>query len=99
MRGFCPIVCAKTTKPGPVVPPGGTAFDRQLMQGLRHLLEQQCPAADMAQFVREYGKTTEPAQPDGRLDAPTFHRNHEPIWSAIGGFLAAQSGDLLEVGS
>ena len=53
----------------------------------------------MAQFVSEYGKTTEPPQPDGRLDAPTFHRNHEPIWSAIGGFLATQSGDLLEIGS
>ncbi len=53
----------------------------------------------MAQFVSEYGKTTEPAQPDGRLDAPAFHRNHEPIWSAVGGFLATQSGDLLEIGS
>ena len=53
----------------------------------------------MAQFVSEYGKTTEPPQPDGRLDAPAFHRNHEPIWSAIGGFLAGQSGGLLEIGS
>jgi hypothetical protein len=53
----------------------------------------------MAQFVSEYGKTTEPPQSDGRLDAPAFHRNHEPIWSAIGGFLAGQSGDLLEIGS
>jgi hypothetical protein len=53
----------------------------------------------MAQFVSEYGKTTGPPQPDGRLDAPSFHRNHEPIWSAIGGFLAAQRGDLLEIGS
>lgn len=53
----------------------------------------------MAQFVSEYGKTTKPPQPDGRLDAPAFHRNHEAIWSAIGGFLAAQNGDLLEIGS
>jgi len=53
----------------------------------------------MAQFVREFGKNTAPPQPDGRLDAPAFHRNHEPIWSAIGGFLTAQSGDLLEIGS
>lgn len=53
----------------------------------------------MARFVSEYGKTTEPAQADGRLDAPAFHRNHEPIWSAVGGFLATQSGDLLEIGS
>ena len=53
----------------------------------------------MAQFVSEYGKTTEPTKADGRLDAPAFHRNHEPIWSAVGGFLATQSGDLLEIGS
>jgi hypothetical protein len=53
----------------------------------------------MAQFVREFGKNTAPPQLDGRLDAPAFHRNHEPIWSAIGGFLTAQSGDLLEIGS
>lgn len=53
----------------------------------------------MAEFVAEYGKTTKPPQADGRLDAPAFHRNHEPIWSVIGGFLTAQSGDLLEIGS
>src|SRR5262245_2872687 len=53
----------------------------------------------MVQFVSEYGKTTAPPQPDGRLDAPAFHRNQEPIWSAIGSFLATQSGDLLEIGS
>jgi SAM-dependent methyltransferase len=53
----------------------------------------------MAQFVSKYGKTTTPPQPDGRLDAPAFHRNHEAIWSAIGGFLATQSGNLLEIGS
>ena len=53
----------------------------------------------MAQFVTEFGKSTSPPQADGRLDAPAFHRNHEAIWSAISGFLAAQSGDLLEIGS
>ena len=53
----------------------------------------------MPEFVVDYGKTTTPAQSDGRLDAPAFHRNHEAIWSAIGGFLATQSGDLLEIGS
>jgi hypothetical protein len=52
----------------------------------------------MAEFVSDYGKNTRPT-PDGRLDAPSFHRNHEPIWAAIGGFLAAQGGDLLEIGS
>jgi hypothetical protein len=54
----------------------------------------------MVKFVVEYGKTgTAAPTPDGRLDAPTFHRNHEPIWSAIGGFLTSQTGDILELGS
>ena len=26
-------------------------------------------------------KIFDPTYPDGRLDAPAFHRNHEPIWS------------------
>jgi SAM-dependent methyltransferase len=53
----------------------------------------------MVKFVVEYGKDTAPPAPDGRLDAPTFHRNHEPIWSAIAGFLTTQNGDVLEIGS
>src|SRR5262245_48805487 len=53
----------------------------------------------MVEFVSDYGRTSTPAQPDGRLDAPPFHRNHEAIWSAIGAFLSAQGGDLLEIGS
>jgi hypothetical protein len=36
---------------------------------------------------------------DGRLDAPTFQRNHEPIWSVIGPWLSEQSGDIVEIGS
>jgi tRNA G46 methylase TrmB len=53
----------------------------------------------MVKFVVEYGKDTEPPSADGRLDAPSFHRNHDPIWSAIAGFLANQTGDVLEIGS
>ena len=53
----------------------------------------------MAEFVVEYGKNRLRPRADGRLDAPAFHRNHEPIWSAIGGFLATQTGDVLEIGS
>jgi SAM-dependent methyltransferase len=52
----------------------------------------------MAKFVVEFGKTVPPA-PDGRLDAPAFHRNHDAIWSAVAGFLGEQTGDLLEIGS
>lgn len=54
----------------------------------------------MSKFVVEFGKAgTSAATPDGRLDAPAFHRNAEPIWDAIGGFLATRTGNLLELGS
>jgi SAM-dependent methyltransferase len=39
------------------------------------------------------------AQGDERLDAPAFHRNHEPIWQAIEGLLAGKTGAVLELGS
>jgi len=39
------------------------------------------------------------ADPDGRLDAPAFHRNHQPIWAVLERFLAGKSGDVLEAGS
>jgi SAM-dependent methyltransferase len=55
--------------------------------------------AAMAEFVVEFGKSGSPPAPDGRLDGPAFHRNHAAIWSAIGGFLSQQSGDVLELGS
>ena len=35
----------------------------------------------------------------GRMDAPAFHRNHDPIWSVIGSWLTQQDGDALEIGS
>jgi len=56
-------------------------------------------AAAMPKFVAEYGKDSDPPAPDGRLTGPAFHRNHESIWSAISGFLLAQTGDVLETGS
>lgn len=53
----------------------------------------------MAQFIIDFGKDGGPAQADGRLDAPAFRRNHEPIWQAISPYLATTSGDVLELGS
>ena len=53
----------------------------------------------MPDFVVEYGRRGQPPEPDGRLDGPAFHHNHDAIWSAIGGFLSQQSGDVLELGS
>ena len=53
----------------------------------------------MAEYVVEFGKDGRPVEPDGRLDAAAFHRNHEPIWAVLQKFLAGESGDVVEVGS
>jgi hypothetical protein len=53
----------------------------------------------MAEYVMEFGKDGRPVEPDGRLDAAAFHRNHEPIWAVLQKFLAGESGDVVEVGS
>ena len=53
----------------------------------------------MPEYVVEYGKVGRAPEPDGRFDAPAFHRNHEPIWSVLGPFLQGKTGDVLEVGS
>jgi SAM-dependent methyltransferase len=53
----------------------------------------------MAEYVIEFGKDGRPVEPDGRLDAAAFHRNHEPIWAVLRSRLAGKSGDVLEVGS
>jgi SAM-dependent methyltransferase len=53
----------------------------------------------ITQHVAEFGKGTPPAESDGRLDAPAFHRNHAPIWSVLSRFLLGCTGDVLEIGS
>ena len=53
----------------------------------------------MAEYVMEFGKDGRPVEPDGRLDAAAFHRNHVPIWAVLQKFLAGKSGDVLEAGS
>ena len=53
----------------------------------------------MADYVVEFGKDGGRGEPDGRLDAPAFHRNHRPIWAVLGDFLEGKSGDVLELGS
>ena len=53
----------------------------------------------MAEFVVEFGKDGRRVEPDGRLDAAAFHRNHAPIWAMLEKFLAGKSGDVVEVGS
>ena len=53
----------------------------------------------MAQHVVEFGKDGRPVEPDGRLDAPAFHRNHQAIRTVLLRFLAGKSGDVVEAGS
>lgn len=53
----------------------------------------------MAQQITEFGRDGRPATPDGGLDAPAFHRNHQPIWAVLEKFLGGQAGDVLEAGS
>jgi Protein of unknown function (DUF938) len=60
---------------------------------------QQIPEADMAEYVVEFGKDGRPVEPDGRLDAPAFHRNHQAILAVLLRFLAGKSGDVVEAGS
>jgi hypothetical protein len=53
----------------------------------------------VAEYVVEFGKDGRPIEPDGRLDAPAFHRNHQAIWAVLQKFLAGKSGDVVEAGS
>jgi SAM-dependent methyltransferase len=53
----------------------------------------------LAEYVVEFGKDGGRVEPDGRLDAPAFHRNYEPIWAALEKHLAGMSGNVVEVGS
>jgi len=53
----------------------------------------------MAEYVVEFGKDGSRIEPDGRLDAAAYHRNHAPIWEVLQNFLAGKAGDVLEAGS
>lgn len=53
----------------------------------------------MAEYVVEFGKDGRPVEPDGRLDAAAFHRNHQAISAVLQAFLAGKSGDVVEAGS
>lgn len=53
----------------------------------------------MADYVVEFGKDGGRVEPDGRLDASAFHRNHQAIWAVLAPFLRDNTGDVLEAGS
>ena len=52
----------------------------------------------MADYVVEFGKDGG-RSPDGRLDAPAFHRNHQAILGVLKRHITGKSGDVLEAGS
>lgn len=49
--------------------------------------------------VSDFSKDIGPAASDGRLDAPAFHRNAEPLCEVVKGLIGERSGDVVEVGS
>jgi len=53
----------------------------------------------MSDIGTGFSAIPQPADKHGRMDAPAFHRNHDPIWSVMGPWLTRQDGDALEVGS
>jgi len=53
----------------------------------------------VAEYVVEFGKDGRPVEPDGRLDAAAFHRNHQAIAAVLQPFLTGKSGDVVEAGS
>ena len=52
----------------------------------------------MAEYVVEFGKDGRRIEPDGRLDAAAYHRNHQPIRDVLRR-LAGKTGDVVEAGS
>ncbi|HYI29182.1 MAG TPA: DUF938 domain-containing protein, partial [Bradyrhizobium sp.] len=53
----------------------------------------------MTEYVVEFGKDGGRVEPDGRLDAPAFHRNHQAIRAVLQRYLADSTGDVVEAGS
>jgi SAM-dependent methyltransferase len=52
----------------------------------------------MPESIADFSQDGTP-EPDRRLDAAAFHRNHAPIWAVLAPILADRIGDVLEVGS
>jgi hypothetical protein len=57
-------------------------------------------AEQPSRYAIEYGKDgLPPAESDGRLDAPAFHRNYMAIGDVLESFLTDRTGHVLEIGS
>ena len=53
----------------------------------------------MAEFTAEFGDGGNPISGDGRLDAPSFHRNCRAITDALSRMLDGRRGHVLEIAS
>ena len=53
----------------------------------------------MVEFIAEFGDGGVPVSGDGRLDAPSFHRNCTAVTVELRRILAGRAGDVLEIGS
>lgn len=50
-------------------------------------------------YVFDFGDDPVPPATHGRLDAPAFHRNRQPIFDVLAPLLGDGPGDVLEIGS
>lgn len=50
-------------------------------------------------FMTEFSEGGPRVRTDGRLDAPSFHRNHQPVLDVLVPRLVDRAGDALEIGS
>lgn len=53
----------------------------------------------MADWIKVFDQKAGAEAADMRLDAPTFHRNHQPIAEVIAAVLTGETGDIVEIGS
>ena len=53
----------------------------------------------MVEFIAEFGDGGVPVSGDGRLDAPSFHRNCPAVTDELRKILAGRTGDVLEIAS
>jgi SAM-dependent methyltransferase len=53
----------------------------------------------MSEPVPQSFIVSQPGGADDQLDAPAFHRNHQPIWAVLSAFLTGKTGHVLEIGS
>ncbi|MBU1212448.1 MAG: DUF938 domain-containing protein [Alphaproteobacteria bacterium] len=53
----------------------------------------------MRKPVENFARDIGPADTEGRLDAPSFHKNKDGLAAEIGRLLGDRSGDVLEIGS